>query len=77
MSVPEPTQTVVDLCRVEREGDEIVIHFGQAIDADATPGARQALALQRVAMSEGGAAKLQDLLVDLLREPDRGAPRRP
>ena len=66
-----------DLCRVTREGDEVVIHFGQTIESPGIPGAMQADALGRIAMSEGGAARLQDLLADLLRQPLPGHPRQP
>lgn len=77
MSAPEPSQVMADLCRVSRDGDDVVIHFGQAVDAAAPAGALQAAATSRIAMSEAGGARLLDLLADLLRQPGPGGPRQP
>ncbi len=83
MGQPTPVQAVeilADLCRVTRDGDDVVIHFGQTVEAaEAVQAATalQAQALGRIAMSESGAARLQDLLVDLLRQPPPGGARQP
>ena len=59
-----------DLCSVERGVEGVVIHFGQRVHCGALEGALSAHPLHRISMSEGGAAKLQDLLMDLLRAQD-------
>ena len=68
MSSATPTSAVADLCNVVREGDDVVIHFGQLVASGVIDGGLGAHLQLRVAMSEGGAAKLQDLLLALLRE---------
>ena len=71
----QAVEILADLCRVTRDGEDVVIHFGQTVEAaGAVEGvggatALQAQALGRIAMSESGAARLQDLMVDLLRQP--------
>lgn len=70
MDAPQPIHVVADLCRVERESDDVVILFGRSVASSSLEGALSAHALHRIVMSEGGAAKLQDLLVDLLRAQD-------
>jgi hypothetical protein len=60
----------VDLCSVAHGPEGVVIHFGQRGEAGTLPAAWSALLQQRVTMSEGGAARLQDLLVALLQVPD-------
>jgi hypothetical protein len=74
MEPSTPIEIVADLCRVAREGHEVVIHFGQGLPADAPAGAVRALALQRIALGDSGAAKMQDLLTELLRAPPAGTP---
>ena len=72
MSSAAPTSAVADLCNVVREGDDVVIHFGQLVASGVIDGAVGAHLQHRIAMSEGGAAKLQDLLIALLREAEPG-----
>lgn len=76
MTASVPSEFAADLCRVVGAGEDVVIHFGQAVAAEELAGAWKAVPLQRIVMSEGGAAKLQDLLVDLLRQPDSVPPRK-
>lgn len=70
MSAHEPIQVTADLCSVVRDVDGVVILFGQRVDSSALQGALSAHPLHRISMSAGGAAKLQDLLMDLLRAQD-------
>jgi hypothetical protein len=56
---------------VQREGDDIVLHFGSLTGSELAPGALGAQLQHRVVMSVSGAAKLQDLLVELLRDQQR------
>lgn len=64
---PNPILTTADVCNVLREGDEVSIWLGRRAESGTVPGALAAQLQHRIAMSESGAAKLQDLLVDLLR----------
>lgn len=66
MSAPQAIHVSADLCRVERGGDDIVLLFGRCVASNSLEAALSADALHRIVLSEGGAAKLQDLLVDLL-----------
>lgn len=72
MTTRQPVEVAANLCRVVQDGDDVVIHFGQVQASGAAPGAAQAVALCRIGMSGAGAARLQDLLVDLLRQPPPG-----
>lgn len=64
----------IDLCSVQRDGEDVVLHFGCLDGSELAPGALAPRLQQRVRMSAGGAAKLQDLLLELLREqPSPGA----
>ena len=77
MSVVEPTFAIADLCSVKREGDEVILHFGQLVGSAVMDGALGAQLGHRIAMSEGGAAKLQDLLTALLCEQEAAVHGRP
>lgn len=66
MSAQQVVHVSADLCRVERSSDEIVLVFGRCVSSDPLEAALSSDTLHRVVLSEGGAAKLQDLLVDLL-----------
>lgn len=77
MTRTAPTSAVADLCNVMREGDDVVIHFGQLVTSGVMDGALGAHLHHRIAMSAGGAAKLQDLLMALLREAEADPGREP
>lgn len=68
------TSPSIDLCSVQRQGDDIVLHFGSLAGSELAPGALGAQLQHRVVMSASGAAKLQDLLVELLRDQQRSGP---
>lgn len=73
MSAGDPVVVSAELCSVTREGDDVVIRFGAAIDSVVHPGALAARLQHRIAMPEAGAAQLQDLLAAVLREADAPA----
>ena len=68
------TSPPIALCNVQRQGDDIVLHFGSLAGSELAPGALGARLQHRVVMSVSGAAKLQDLLVELLRDQQRLGP---
>jgi hypothetical protein len=70
MSAHQPIQVTADLCSVGRDVDGVLILFGERVHFSALEGALSAHSLHRISMSEGGASKLQDLLMDLLRAQD-------
>lgn len=72
---PNPLITTADVCNVLREGDDVCIWLGRRAESGAVPGALAVQLQHRIAMSESGAAKLQDLLVDLLRAIPSPAPK--